>query len=107
MSTYNKFMNEYYERLGYMTEISQPRDGCYLPHHAVIRESSETTKLRAVFAASADTSTGISFNDVQYVGPVVQSDLFLTWLRFRQHKCAVLADAGKMCRQVLNNAIYK
>ncbi|XP_045535019.1 uncharacterized protein LOC123721194 [Papilio machaon] len=97
---YRNFIHEY-ERLGHMTEIPKPPFGCYLPHHAVIRESSDTTKLRVVFDASAKTTSGISFNDIQHVGPVVQDDLFSILLRYRQHKYVVSADVEKMYRQIL------
>ncbi|XP_049882518.1 uncharacterized protein LOC126378330 [Pectinophora gossypiella] len=97
---YNKFLREY-ESLGHMTEVAAPSRGCFLPHHAVTRESSETTKLRVVFDASAETTTGTSFNDIQHVGPVVQDDLFSILLRFRQHRYVVSADVEKMYRQVL------
>lgn len=97
---YNEFMEEY-ETLGHMSEVAKPSHGCYLPHHAVKKESSETTKLRVVFDASAETSSGISFNNIQYVGPVVQDDLFSILLRFRQHRYVVSADVEKMYRQTL------
>ena len=98
---YCDFIREY-ESLGHMTQLSsKPIFGCYLPHHAVIRETSETTKLRVVFDASAKTSTGVSFNDIQHVGPVVQDDLFSILLRYRQHQYVVSADVEKMYRQIL------
>lgn len=103
---YNKFMEEY-ERLGHMSEVTKPLTGCYLPHHAVIRESSETTKLRVVFDASAETSSGVSLNDIQYVGPVVQDDLFSILLRFRQHRYVVSADVEKMYRQIEVNRLHR
>lgn len=72
----------------------------YMPHHAVIRESSTTTKLRVVFNASFRTSTGISLNDALLVRPVVQSDLFGILIRFRTYRYALTADITKMYRQV-------
>lgn len=99
---YNKFMHEY-ESLGHMTEISDSTSGYYLPHHAVIKESSTSTKVRAVFDASAVTSSGKSLNDIQHVGPVVQDDLFSILLRFRQHQYVVTGDIEKMYRQVALN----
>lgn len=97
---YHNFIKEY-EHLGHMTEISRPVFGCYLPHHAVVRAASETTKLRVVFDASAKTTSGLSFNDIQHVGPVVQNDLFSILLRYRQHNFVVSADVEKMYRQIL------
>lgn len=72
----------------------------YLPHHGVIRESSTTTKLRVVFDASAATSSGKSFNDIQHIGPTVQDDLLSILLRFRQHKYVVTSDVEKMYRAI-------
>jgi len=73
----------------------------YLPHHAIIKEDSITTKLRVVFDGSAPTSSGLSLNDVMLKGPIVQSSLFSILLRFRVHKIALTADVEKMYRQIL------
>jgi len=73
---------------------------CYLPHHAVIKTESETTRLRVVFDASAKTSSGLSLNDVQIIGPTIQQDLFNILTRFRQYVYALTADISKMYRQV-------
>lgn len=97
---YTEFINEY-KRLGHLTEVSRPSFGYYIPHHAVIRESSETTRLRVVFDASCKTSTSKSLNDIQFVGPVVQDDLMAILLRFRQYTYVVTGDIEKMYRQVM------
>lgn len=98
---YVDFLSEY-ESLGHMTENKTSPDTesvkYYLPHHGVIRESSTTTKLRTVFDASAATSTGVSLNDLQMVGPTVQDDLLSILLRFRQHRYVVSSDVEKMYR---------
>jgi hypothetical protein len=65
---YSDFMREYRE-LGYMTKINKYSELHYfLPHHGVFRESSTTTKLRAVFDASCATSNNKSLNDIQFIG---------------------------------------
>ncbi|XP_055603895.1 uncharacterized protein LOC129752127 [Uranotaenia lowii] len=97
---YSEFMSEYLA-LGHMKEVSALIDeGYYIPHHAVFKESSSTTKTRVVFDASAKTTTGISLNDTLLVGPTVQSDLVSILLRFCTHQVALTADIPKMYRQV-------
>ncbi|XP_049704992.2 uncharacterized protein LOC126056356 isoform X2 [Helicoverpa armigera] len=100
-SRYIEFMQEY-EALGHMSEISQPSScpSYFLPHHGVVRESSTTTKLRVVFDASAVTTSGKSFNDIQAIGPRVQDDLLSILLRFRQHRYVVTSDIEKFFRQI-------
>ncbi|XP_052746235.1 uncharacterized protein LOC112051537 [Bicyclus anynana] len=97
---YADFLHEY-ESLGHMTRISSYGSSHYfLPHSGVLRDSS-TTRLRVVFDASAATSTGLSFNAIQLVGPPIQGDLISILLRFRQHKYVACADIEKMYRQCL------
>ncbi|XP_058822232.1 uncharacterized protein LOC131683878 [Topomyia yanbarensis] len=99
---YQKFIAEYLA-LGHMrlanTTIAE--QCCYLPHHAVIKEASTTTKVRVVFDGSAKTTTGKSLNDALLVGPVVQDELLAIVLRFRTYPVAIVADIEKMYRQVL------
>lgn len=104
---YTKFIEEY-EQLGHLTNIGRANNvintlefGYYIPHHAVIRTNSETTRLRVVFDASCKTTTKKSLNDIQFVGPVVQNDLMTILLRFRQYAYVVTADVEKMYRQVM------
>ena len=68
----------------------------YLPMHAVYKESSTTTKVRAVFDASAKSSTGVSLNDTLLVGPTIHPPLINVLLRFRSHRIALTADVSKM-----------
>lgn len=75
--------------------------GYYLPHHAVMRESSTTTKLRVVFDGSVKTTSGLSLNDCCLVGPTLQPDLFDTFMKWRTNKIALNADVEKMYRQIL------
>ncbi len=54
----------------------------YSPIHVVCKESSTTTKVRAVFDASATTTTGISLNSTLMVGPTVHPPLLDVLIRF-------------------------
>ena len=72
----------------------------YLPIHCVRKESSTTSKVRAVFDASANTSTGTSLNDTLFVGPTVHSSLVDVLLRFRLHRVALTADVSRMYRAI-------
>ncbi|KAK9296911.1 hypothetical protein QLX08_009221 [Tetragonisca angustula] len=72
------FMREY-EDLEHMTKISNDtgwRTSYYLPHHAVVKESSTTTKVHVVFDGSAKSTSGISINDAQLIGPVCKGIYF-------------------------------
>ena len=77
-----------------------PSEVFYLPMHAVYKESSTTTKVRAVFDASAKTSTGVSLNDTLLVGPTVHPPLIDVLLKFRSHRIALTADISKMYRAI-------
>ena len=99
---YSEVINEH-RQLGHMTEIRDVSYECgfYLPHHAVIKESSISTKLRVVFDGSAKTSTGSSLNDNLLVGPTIQDDIVSLILKFRLHNYVITADIEKMYRQIL------
>ncbi|XP_055645590.1 uncharacterized protein LOC129782412 [Toxorhynchites rutilus septentrionalis] len=99
---YTEFIHEYLalEHMKPISEDEKEETGFYLPHHAVLKPHSTTTKLRVVFDASCKTSTGVSLNDALMVGPVVQEDLLDIILRFRVHKCAIVADIAKMYRMI-------
>lgn len=99
---YVAFINEY-SKLGHLSELPPPlpTNAYVLPHHPVIKETSESTKLRVVFDASARTTTGLSVNDLQYAGPILQDSLFDILIRFRQHRYVFSGDIEKMFRQVL------
>ncbi|KAL4148855.1 hypothetical protein QTP88_003000 [Uroleucon formosanum] len=100
---YLQFINEYIE-LGHMEQVSDNNENdkpvYYIPHHAVLRDNSLTTKLRVVFEASCATDTGKSLNDILLKGPSIQDDLINIISRFRTHKYAMSADIEKMYRQI-------
>ena len=88
-------MEEYF-KLGHAEAVLQqdfekpPRQVFYLPMHAVRKDSSTTTKIRA----------GVSLNDILMVGPTVHTSLIEALIRFRMHCIALVADISKMYRSV-------
>lgn len=105
-ATYKEFMKSY-QLLGHMERVPDAEvvdhPQCYLPHHAVFKPDSTTTKLRVVFDASALTTNGRSLNDTLLVGPRLQDKLTTILIRWRKHRIAITADIEKMYRQILVN----
>ena len=66
----------------------------YLPHHAMVQQDKQTTKLRVVYDASAKTD-GPSLNDCLYTGPNFRQSNLDILLRFRLHKVALIGDMEK------------
>ncbi|XP_014366619.2 uncharacterized protein LOC106717302 [Papilio machaon] len=100
---YCKFMRQY-ESLGHMEivpETEKKNRAYYLPHHAILRASSLTTKLRVVFDGSAKPVDGYSLNDELLIGPPLQQDIRALVTRWRQHKYCLVADIQQMYRQIL------
>lgn len=98
---YSHVIQEYLD-LGHMSLIDSvdTSDGYYMPHHAVIKPSSETTKVRVVFDASAKSQNRKSLNDTLMIGPMIQDKVFAHLVRFRSHSIVIMADIEKMYRQV-------
>lgn len=71
-SEYRAFLTEY-EKLDHMrrapASFRPSGQRVYIPHHAVIRNSSATTRLRVVFNASSLTTNGTTLNDHLHAGP--------------------------------------
>lgn len=86
---YLNFMQEY-ETLEHMERVNPTdinnRQRIYLPHHATIKATNQTTKVRVVFNASKNSSNNTSLNDHLLVGPKLQTDLFALIMRWRCHK---------------------
>ena len=72
----------------------------YLPIHAVKKESSTTTKIRAVYNASAKSSSNTSLNNILQVGPTIHPPLIDVLLRFRLHQIVLTSDVSKMNRAI-------
>ena len=68
----------------------------YLPHHGVIRQASQTTKLHIVYNGSARAfNNESSLNDCLETGPNYIPKLFDILVRFCWNKIAVTADIEK------------
>ncbi|KAI5717607.1 hypothetical protein M8J77_008525 [Diaphorina citri] len=96
---YNDFFSDYCAQ-SHMFPSTSPSD-YVIPHHAVIKETSSTTKVRAVFNASASSSHGQSLNNLLMKGPKLQKDICEIILTFRGHRVVVCADIRQMYRQIL------
>lgn len=101
---YVEFMQDYLST-GHMelippSTIDTPRN-YYIPHHCILRPDSKTTKLRVVFNASAQTTTGTSLNESMYTGPKLQPDIRIVLLRARLWKYLFITDIKQMYRQIL------
>ena len=105
-SEFQSVMLEYIT-LGHTVAISPqdvslpPSQSYYMPVHSVLKETSTSTKVRAVFDASAPSASGVSLNDLLAVGPTLQPTLEQTLLRFRRHSIAISGDISKMYREIL------
>ncbi|XP_076381801.1 uncharacterized protein LOC143260421 [Megalopta genalis] len=98
---YHQVINEYLA-LGHMTQVDTvDTPGFYLPHHAVEKPSSTTTKVRVVFDGAAKSTSGLSLNDTLLTGPTIQDNLFTLLIRFRMHAVVLTADIEKMYRQFI------
>ena len=98
---YNKVFDEQ-EKIGVIEKVSEdnnitPRH--YLPHRPIVRNDKTTTKVRAVFDASAK-SNGVSLNDCLLTGPSLVPSLFGVLLRFRSHNFAFSSDIEKAFLQI-------
>jgi len=99
-SEYTRVIDEYLN-LNQMSVVENPiGDGYFFPHHAVVKETSNTTKVRVVFDASMKTSNGTSLNDLLLTGPTIQNDLVNHLIRFRTYNYVITADIEKMYRQI-------
>ncbi len=102
---FGETMNEYIT-LGHAEPIpmkdlnKRTSDVFYFPMHAVRKESSTTTKIRAVFDASMKSASGVSLNETLMVGPTVHSSSVDVLIRFRLSKIAIVADVSKMYRVI-------
>ena len=73
----------------------------FMPHHAVVKDSSNTTRVRPVFNASAKNCDGLSLNSILMTGPNLLPDIVMTLVRWRLYQFAFVADISKMYLNIL------
>lgn len=100
---YHACLQEYVD-LNHMEIVDSPITSTkpyYIPHHCIVKESSETTKTRVVFDAGSRTTNGNSLNDVLLTGPKLHQDIVDVLLKFRIHSIVLTADIKQMYRNIL------
>ena len=76
----------------------------FLPHHGVLREDRETTKLRIVFDGSARVGKNhYSLNDCLEKGPNLTPHVFEVLAKFRSYPVGLTADIEKAFHQISVN----
>ena len=73
----------------------EPGTVFYLPHHAVVKESRATTKIRLVFDASAKSEGKLSLNQCLEPGENLLPLIFGILLRFRLKRFALVGDLAQ------------
>lgn len=79
----------------------------YIPHHAVLKDPTDVSKVRLVFDASASCHSGVSLNDCLFTGAKLQLDIVDILLRFRSFQYVFTTDVCKMYRQILMNSEHR
>ena len=102
LSEYDKIIRDQISQgiVEYVKESEKPNvfegEFHYLPHHGVVRQESETTKLRIVYNESAKAvGDDYSLNDCLLTGPTCIPKLFNILVQFRWNLIAVTADIEK------------
>ena len=92
------------EEQGIIEPVPEKPDGDrihYIPHHCVVREQAESTKVRIVYDASAkERKYARSLNDCLHIGPALQPLLYDILIRVRLHKSVLIGDIKKAFLQI-------
>ncbi|XP_052752341.1 uncharacterized protein LOC128200981 [Galleria mellonella] len=98
-SQYSNFMDEYlsHEHMEMIpeNELNTNKNIYYLPHHAVLRPLSLSTKLRVVFDGSVEPANEKSINNELFIGPHLLQNIRYFITRWKQHKICLFVDIQK------------
>lgn len=72
----------------------------YLPHYAILKTDSFTTKVQIVLNGSTRSASVISVNGTLLKDTVIQDELFEILLRFRTYTFVTMADGKEIYSQV-------
>ncbi|XP_064475845.1 uncharacterized protein LOC135389743 [Ornithodoros turicata] len=101
MERYDQAIRMYSESgMAERVSLTEGQKVYYMPHQAVFRESSSTTKLRVVFDCSSSYGNAKSLNDCLESGPNLNPDVVELLLNFRLNKIALVADVEKAFLQI-------
>ncbi|XP_061719995.1 uncharacterized protein LOC133527119 [Cydia pomonella] len=94
---YDEVIREHIDKK-YLSEVPNDKsnDAYHIPHHAIVKSDRTTTKVRIVLDASAQTTSGLSLNDILHAGPSLQADLFCILLNLRLFAIAITSDVRQM-----------
>ena len=93
IDAYRNVLIEEYSQLEAIEKEPEPQQkGCYMPHHAVVRQVTATTKLRIIFNVSAAKKKPKYLNDLLEPESSLLPDLPDLLLRFCEFEHAIHAD---------------
>ena len=103
LEKYDNIIKEQEEQ-GIVEPVPEKPDGDhihYIPHHCVVRDQAESTKVRIVYDASAkERKYAKSLNDCLHIGPALQPLLYDILIRVRLHKSVLIGDIKKAFLQI-------
>ena len=88
-------------------EIHKSYGVYYMPHRPIVKESSQSTRVRPVFDCSSKSYNGMSLNDLLETGPSLNPDLVSIMIRFRCWPVALSGDVIKAFLQIYTKPLYR
>ena len=95
-------LNEYESQgiIERVDHIAEPGGVLYLPHHAIVKNKKETSKIRIVFDGSSYLKNELSISEFLEHGPCLLPLLYDVLLRFRLGSKGIVADIRQAFLQI-------